>query len=470
MSRARQSNAPTATPASRAVELPDHEFPSYPLNPAAVHALQKLQSAQCFSTLQRHLDSAGELINDNVNSVNECLQARESYTRRLGAKLRKNGDDPTGEEEKRVTELEQRLEQMRTRVERMTQKMDESIRKIIDGEHAVTAAQDTLSNVYGAQQQEANSAAFSQRGLSTQGRSTQRQVTQDTDMPDFEPTDPGADTAATQSAVPKTSAAVDFGGRQESTRDAYQAHSLYERYADNNRYVGFKRTVHDALNPGEDAPPLPHKSTWFRSGNSPAPGVTADEDDNGEEEDDDIAVARERISTKCPLTLLEFEDVVTSKKCPHSFERTAIMGMMRSTDTQGRRGGPAGLSVQCPVPGCGQHLTPRDLWVDPVLVRKIRRIQNSRAALRGEDILATSSPAREGGASGRVRAGPASDSDGSDSGEDIDAVERRTQRRSTVPRQSAGRAGMARVQSSSTATDHGGTDEDEEDDEEDEEF
>src|SRR5437016_1407632 len=96
----------------------------------------------------------------------------------------------------------------------------------------------------------------------------------------------------------------------QASKDKYQALSHRTRYALHNSYIGFRRVVHDAQNPGEDAPPLPHASTWFTESGSPAPGITSRDQRAGagveEDSDDDIAIARERISTKCPLTLQEF--------------------------------------------------------------------------------------------------------------------------------------------------------------------
>lgn len=116
------------------------------------------------------------------------------------------------------------------------------------------------------------------------------------------------------------------------------------RYSENNDYIGFKKIIHDARHPEEDAKPLPHPSTWFldpTSASNPSPAGT---------EDDDLEVASERISTKCPITLLPMQDPVSSKKCPHSFEKQAIMGMINASRI--RHPGPNGMNekaVRCPV-------------------------------------------------------------------------------------------------------------------------
>ena len=83
-----------------------------------------------------------------------------------------------------------------------------------------------------------------------------------------------------------------------------------------------------------------------------------DEDEMEDEEaEDDIAIARERISTRCPLTLREFDDPITSRKCPHTFEKSAIFGLIESIPpSNGRRGANssnnASKQVNCPITGC----------------------------------------------------------------------------------------------------------------------
>ena len=129
------------------------------------------------------------------------------------------------------------------------------------------------------------------------------------------------------------------------------------RYAQHNSYVHFRRLVHDATHPGTDAPPLPNASTWFpsdprdshQSGQAPAKRSVSPQD-----EESDIEIASERITVKCPLTLLPMRDPLTSRKCPHSFEKAAILDMLsRSTNWVGgtgrRGGGTQERAMKCPV-------------------------------------------------------------------------------------------------------------------------
>ena len=129
-------------------------------------------------------------------------------------------------------------------------------------------------------------------------------------------------------------------------------------YAQNNDYVGFKKLVHDAQFPGDDAPPMPHSSTWFSdqpsdNSNSHTSRTVVSPGTQPAGGDDELTVASERISTKCPITLLPMKDPVTSTKCPHSFEREAILSMINASDMRtegsGRRGAGGQKAMQCPV-------------------------------------------------------------------------------------------------------------------------
>src|SRR3954447_15811239 len=103
----------------------------------------------------------------------------------------------------------------------------------------------------------------------------------------------------------------------------------HRRYAQHNDYRHFRRIVHDAANIGTDAPPpVPNSSTWFTSSNQPnlanLTGATADNVDN----DEDLIMEKEITTLKCPITLMTFKEPMTSTKCPHSFEKAAIMEMI----------------------------------------------------------------------------------------------------------------------------------------------
>lgn len=214
------------------------------------------------------------------------------------------------------------------------------------------------------------------------------------------------------------------------------------RYSSNNAYVGFYSVVHDAKYPGDETPPVPHPSTWFkhlerpssrRRANSPshsphhaAAGGATDRsnnavhqrqrvaheanDEDDDDDDDDIEIERERISLKCPLTLLTFENPVKSSKCMHSFERQAIEDMIRASsmtvpagpnDLQGGGGRNARArrvrATRCPV--CSTAMTLNDLEPDMVMLRRVRRAQ--ALALREQEDVELGGRQRQGRSRGR---------------------------------------------------------------------
>lgn len=189
--------------------------------------------------------------------------------------------------------------------------------------------------------------------------------------------------------------------------------------------------VHDSKYPEGDALLVPHSSTWFsHMEDTSGEGVSSDGGGSSRQamrtrnnrepspaESDDLAIQRERISLKCPLTLLPFRDPVTSTKCPHSFEREAITDMISRSSRYGpdpTREGRRLRAVKCPV--CSNLLTVEDLRSDPVILRKVKRAEE--LAAREQDYKMDGSGGEEDDGN-EVTSG--SDADSSD--EDGDAMD-----------------------------------------------
>lgn len=251
-------------------------------------------------------------------------------------------------------------------------------------------------------------------------------------------------------------------------------------YSENNDYKGFYRIIHDSKHPDDAIPPLPHPSTWFahlEDTNAFARSPTAAPSRNTRQQrtragsstsadSDDLAIERERISLKCPLTLLPFRDPVTSTKCPHSFEREAITSMISqspmtapSQSSTSARGGRRIRAVKCPV--CSEVLTNNDLRDDPVLVRRVRRAETAlrREREEEEDELGPSDrrKLRQSG----ITVG--SDDDGSDDGSngrgdtmDVDQVR--------IKQERAVSRGVTETEDRESETQDSGVDEDEDGD------
>ncbi|KAK4549365.1 hypothetical protein LTR36_006362 [Oleoguttula mirabilis] len=444
---ARQS---TSTPGpSRATEqqLPPYEQPVFSLNPGAQRALAALQQASSLKKLDKHLGEAQGAVSNAAAEINDRLTFSDGEVAKF--KKRRRNDDEEGADEAQSSQdaqIERDLEKLREKVDRMTQRMDESMRKLIDGQHGVEAIKESVAAT------EADARANASTQASTQQLRSQRRPRrgsgsgsdeeEEEEYPEFAPTDP---TGATQ---PQQSTIDVFRTKLDNLKTRYQSHSLAARYTENNDYVQFRRVVHHARNPDDDVP-MPHASSWFPEGDVPAPGITARPRANAEEDDDDdIAIERATISTKCPLTLQEFRNPLSSTKCNHSFEADAIMEMMRNS--------PQRNAVQCPVPGCKEMLAKSDLHSDAVLLRKIKRLQRAKEMEEEEADY-------EDGSDGRTQRNATFIDD--EDGADVDAlVEKQTQMKAE-PRATARSAAAASTAPHGTAPIELGGSSDEEGDE-----
>ncbi|KAI9733981.1 MAG: hypothetical protein M1834_002638 [Cirrosporium novae-zelandiae] len=172
--------------------------------------------------------------------------------------------------------------------------------------------------------------------------------------------------------------------RIQENQNKWDSTSMYYRYAENNDYIQFARMMHEAKYSQESAaPPLPNPTEWFAEADRAAGhgrgGRNTRQNAATGQDDDDIILASENKSIKCPITLLEFKDPVTSTQCPHSFEKAAIMEMIKQSTL--RESGKK--AVRCPE--CDKTLTASDLKPDPALLRRVKRIQALEAQQEADD-------------------------------------------------------------------------------------
>lgn len=402
-----QSRRSLATDVSRvtspSTQPPTYQPPVFSLNVPAQRSLASLQRDPSIRKLSDHLEEAQRTLTEVVADVNDRLTSAKKRKRQPADDAHRGGDAAS------------ELAEIERNVTRMTKRMDEALRKMIDGQHEVeqlkaslTAASDNAREHASTQASTQGPGLRSQRRRRRPGASGSRENTDDEDeeYPEFTPTDPAGGTQAVPAPLDV------FRKALEDAKTRYQSMTLTARYAENNDFQNFKRVVHDALNPDGDVA-APDARTWFPDEAPPAPGVTTRAGVSAEDDDDDdIAIARATISIKCPLTLQEFKDPLSSTKCNHSFEAQAIQQLIRqSANRVGNE-----KAVQCPCGGCQQTLRRSDLQRDPVLKRKIERIKRARE-LEEEDAEADAR---------RVEV-VVDDEDGEE-GEDVDdLVERQTQ-------------------------------------------
>ncbi|KAF2494774.1 hypothetical protein BU16DRAFT_462910 [Lophium mytilinum] len=385
-SRQRQSGRPSGAP-SAATTLPPYQQPSHPLSMSAQQALATLAYNNSLAKLKGHYAKIETLIPKGAGEVNDVLYTRqEQATQRKARRARKGLDEEDTDEE---------LEQMKETVDGMTKKMEAAMRKAIDGKVIVEDMEEGVQylrqNALRLTQAESQTQLTQRSQHRRQGRRSGRaggsgEDDEDEDMEDEEEYDSPGPTPLNMEGIEITGPSKLFKNRLQEKKDRWQVASNSARYAENNSYIGFRQIVHDAQHPGGDIL-LPHASTWFTERGEPALGVTVGAT-AGDDDDDDVMIAKDSISTKCPLTLREFKDPVSSSKCPHSFEREAIMGMINSS---GARMGTGQKVVQCPVSGCDKAT---DLKVNPVLLRMIERLRKAKdqASDDEDDVDATDRP------------------------------------------------------------------------------
>ncbi|KAL1960319.1 hypothetical protein VTO42DRAFT_8279 [Malbranchea cinnamomea] len=400
----------------RNVQLPPYEPQIAELNPTAKRSVQALVTSSNLRHLKTHLEHVVKALTENAGAINDALvDARARYEKRLRRKREmmraaasassterdnNEGDGSQNGEKGRDEEDEQalrRLEELERRVNETTERLEEKMRGVVDAEVRINTLTDVLQKI-GREEVVMNLP----RGRRRTGRGlidVEDGEEEDTDG-EYEPQNENGDGAQVVSATQTLDATL------AEKKKIWESLSLTQRYTTNNSYTGFYRVVHDAKNPGENntTRPLPHASTWFSHMEQPREEGEEEEEETGishrtrnnnkrkraaaasdeGEEDDDLAIDGERISLKCPITLLPLKDPVTSTKCPHSFEREAIEQMIRNSRhlTNSRHGGARRKYVQCPV--CTVELTLDDLRSDPVLLRRVRRA-NAIAAREDED-------------------------------------------------------------------------------------
>ena len=433
-SRVRQSTVqPSQRPSTN--QLPTYETPAFPLNPTAQRQLAQLTHAHNLKKLDEGFKEAQSALSNAAAEINDRLYAKQQAIAKRRGNERQNSE---GAEDAEDDGLDEGLNELRDKVERMTQRMDESMRKMIDGQHNVEFIQRSVASSAENARANASTQASTQNVRSQRRRRVRSEDGEDEDdeeseedYQDFQPTDPAGGTTG-QPAPIET-----FRSRMDTEKTRYQNFSLTARYADNNDYRDFRRVVHDAKHP-DNTVPLPHHSEWFDEGEAPAPGMTTRGRQNADEEDDDdIAVSRASISTKCPLTLQEFKTPLTSNKCPHSFESEAILSMINGSMNRENNRPNGERVVQCPVSGCSQALTRNDLHTDAVLIRQIQRIQRARE-LEAEDEEEEDGNARNGSTQRRSTIIDDDDADGADvddivEGRVVPQTQAKSEPKSTAP-------------------------------------
>ncbi|KAK7056722.1 hypothetical protein VNI00_002439 [Paramarasmius palmivorus] len=152
----------------------------------------------------------------------------------------------------------------------------------------------------------------------------------------------------------------------KKNRKDYEKLTTRQKYARNEIYKSFKENLYSIDHPGEAMPPI----TDF------VPKEPGDDSDD----DEDLEVGGVTQDFKCPLTLMQLENPVTSKVCGHSFSRDALKQLFANS-----RG-----AKKCPASGCNKSFTYNDCKPDNKLAQRMRiyvRRQQSASQNANDEIV-----------------------------------------------------------------------------------
>lgn len=380
-------------------DLPAYEPPVYPLNANAQEALRALIDHRNLTTFQRRMDDAINVLSTNAGDVNDVIRTKgEVVAKDRQRHDREAADDE--DDEARVANLEKDLENMKEEVDKMTQRMDTDLRKMLDTKEYFGFFRPVLTEVVNettafARQNPTQTQPLTQTQRRRRAREPDDSLddeSEEEEYQDFDPTDPT--NAQTQSAPAPPAPATLFKDKLSRKKDRYQNQNDRKRYGTDNDYKNFRTVVHHAR--FGDEVDVPHEKTWFTNdgvAKLPQPGVTDPNAGNdGEDSDDDLQIVRGRISTKCPITLQEYVEPFSSRKCIHTFEKSAILDMINQGGPSQRAhgGNVPGVRdgdqyVKCPASGCNAFLAAVDMHSDPVITRKIIRIQKANKEAEEDD-------------------------------------------------------------------------------------
>ncbi|KAI4224968.1 MAG: hypothetical protein L6R36_004283 [Xanthoria steineri] len=415
--RGTPSNPHPSTTSARQPSRPINNAPAYqslahPLNPDAQYALHNLPTSHTLNEVKKRLLTATNHLNDVTGDLNDQYSTKKfEFDKKKSsnaARARELESSQGAEDED--DDQERHMNDAWKEVENLTGKLEARTRQVIDiqarVENTETVLKELNANVGHGHGSTQSTLGASQFRSQTQRRRRGQQRSSDDE-------DESEDNDTNQAEAPTSTLNI-FKNKLTAAESNYSSLSMNDRYTSHNTYIGFRQIVHDARHPNDDVP-MPHHSTWFPS--SPRnPTDTSHQSSNGknrsksnkqnstqqasDSSDDEIQIAREKRSIRCPITLLPLANPLTSTRCPHSFESDAILNMLGASGLRahaaagnGKNDGPvlnanprdrSGVNaIKCPE--CSVLLTKDTLRVDPALVRKIKKIAELEKRQRDGD-------------------------------------------------------------------------------------
>ena len=367
VSRSRQNEQSSPAQQSRQREttsLPPYQAPSCPLTAKAKRELDNLRVNQDTSKYKKHIAAAIKVLTDAAFVSNDRLSSRKAEVAKLADKRRNQGIDES-EKSKEDIEAEQYADNLEKKVTAITSKAEKALRELIDYGDELSMQDTILKEVVdNIPSPPANPISFGRPRRSRGEKHGEEDEEGEVDV-EAPSTDPEILSALELLQKAKEAYAINYASKSMRQRylifrDTWLKLIRTSRY-DVNDYRNFKRGVHDACHQGENAPPVPHASTWFDDDTSSSSRRVRNSTDNtnnaDEDSDEEVIIQSETRNLKCPLTLQYFIEPYSNNKCKHTFEKAAILdyhqknavAFMPSTQ-RGQRTGPR--QIKCPQTGC----------------------------------------------------------------------------------------------------------------------
>ncbi|PKS11383.1 hypothetical protein jhhlp_003146 [Lomentospora prolificans] len=349
---------PTSTAGPHA-ELPPYKPQACALNDEAVRSLFQLSQNLKTEKLDEHVRESLAFIGRATFELNETLQSARCNLESLG----EGKEEERAKMQKKVTKLEELAKELTMEADKSVRGLIDLKANVVDEREAIQAAHDAASQIVRTRLQEKRLREQRQQELAEAG----------------EQGEDAGDVLAEPAFEPSTDMIRGIRGQKS---DEYENMDMYQRYSLNNDYIEFKRQWHMGLH-GADAV-VPDAKRWFTRDGQPvfnyghgggqggSNGIGEDEETM--DDDEDIVIEREKVSTRCPLSLQEMKDPYTNSRCKHTFEKDAIMEFFGSA-----------RQVMCPQAGCSMTFTKRDLYPDRAMLARIRRARRERQEPESEE-------------------------------------------------------------------------------------
>jgi hypothetical protein len=316
------------------------------LNAAARQALAQISNNRTTRKFDEHLKKSSELLRDAVGATNDRAWEANWALQRVKKRAETGQDKPDDDRE-----LEEYASRLSENVSVATSKLEAAIRDIIDYRVELEDEGEVLNVVRGEVAEQVRTWESRQAKGNGKRKEPRKQADpslddameendedgqENEDEEESESRDPGENT-------PVTGVNEIMHRVRQSKAEDWARMNMAQRYGEHNDYVIFKRTLHDAQHP-DDGVNLPHSSAWFGPDGHPVLSKVGEEPAIGDDGDDELRIAGEVLSFKCPLSMKTMEEPYSaSKKCKHAFEKKSILEFI------GNKG-----MIQCPVVGCTQ--------------------------------------------------------------------------------------------------------------------